>query len=385
MHSNGPYPADYPVRIGEFWTSRQRQMSSLHEVSYRACFKAELPAWFIERYTQPGDVVYDPFAGRGTTAIQASLQGRRFISNDLSPLSRILAEPRISPPSLTAVARRLTEIDLGAAAGREAAENEHDLAYYYNQQTLVELCNLRSYLQQQRTKGIEDGLDAWIRMVATNRLTGHSKGFFSVYTLPPNQATLPARQQKINEKYNNDFSLYKDVKQIILRKSKQLLSDCPKGLLGMGGLFLTCDAADTYFIASGSVDLLVTSPPFLNVVQYEIDNWLRLWFNCIEPDKVSSQMLQTNKLAVWEDHMKRVFQEFHRVLAVGAHGAFEVGEVQRGKLKLDEVVYPLLVQVGLLPQETMINSQGFTKTSNIWGVANNRRGTNSNRIVVFRR
>ena len=37
--------------IGEFWTSRQRQASSLREVSYRACFKPQLPRYFIERFT----------------------------------------------------------------------------------------------------------------------------------------------------------------------------------------------------------------------------------------------------------------------------------------------------------------------------------------------
>src|SRR6266849_6618879 len=36
-----------PVYEQEFWTSRQRQASSIHEVSYRACFKPQLPAFFI--------------------------------------------------------------------------------------------------------------------------------------------------------------------------------------------------------------------------------------------------------------------------------------------------------------------------------------------------
>ena len=38
-----------PVFINEFWTSKQRAASSLHEISYRACFKPQLPRFFIER------------------------------------------------------------------------------------------------------------------------------------------------------------------------------------------------------------------------------------------------------------------------------------------------------------------------------------------------
>jgi len=65
-----------PVYEAELWTSRQRQASSIHEISYRACFKPQLPGYFIERLTREGDVVYDPFSGRGTTAIEAALRPR---------------------------------------------------------------------------------------------------------------------------------------------------------------------------------------------------------------------------------------------------------------------------------------------------------------------
>src|SRR5262245_61693002 len=59
--------------VNEFWTARQRQANNLHEISYRACFKPQLPRFFIERLTAPGDLVYDPFMGRGTTLVEAAL------------------------------------------------------------------------------------------------------------------------------------------------------------------------------------------------------------------------------------------------------------------------------------------------------------------------
>src|SRR4029077_7774779 len=72
-----------PTFVNEFWTARQRQASSLHEVSYRACFKPQLPRFFIERLTRPGEVVYDPFMGRGTTPVEAALLGRVPAGNDV--------------------------------------------------------------------------------------------------------------------------------------------------------------------------------------------------------------------------------------------------------------------------------------------------------------
>ena len=81
--------------VNEFWTSGQRKSHSIHEISYRACFKAQLPEFFISRLTKIGDVVFDPFMGRGTTLIQAALMGRAAYGNDVNPLSTLLTRPRL--------------------------------------------------------------------------------------------------------------------------------------------------------------------------------------------------------------------------------------------------------------------------------------------------
>src|SRR5437899_12042191 len=100
-----------PVFVNEFWTSKQRAASSLHEISYRACFKPQLPRFFIERLTAANDMVYDPFLGRGTTMIEAALLGRRVAGCDINPLSSILTAPRLRPPSVRGVRERLASLE----------------------------------------------------------------------------------------------------------------------------------------------------------------------------------------------------------------------------------------------------------------------------------
>jgi hypothetical protein len=73
------------------------------------------------------------------------------------------------------------------------------------------------------------------------------------------------------------------------------------------------------------------------------------------------------------------------VLVPGGHVAFEVGEVRGGAVRLEEVVIPAGLDAGLEPVLVVINAQQFTKTANCWGVANNRKGTNTNRIVLLRK
>ena len=91
------------------------------------------------------------------------------------------------------------------------------------------------------------------------------------------------------------------------------------------------------------------------------------------------------RLADWQAVMTSTFVELRRVLAPSGHVAFEVGEVRNGTIRLEEAVLPCGVAAGLEPVLVLINDQEFTKTSHCWGVANARKGTNTNRIVVFQK
>lgn len=144
-------------------------------MSYRACFKAQLPAFFISRLTRPGDVVLDPFMGRGTTPVQAALMQRTAIGNDINPLSVLLTRPRLREVSLGAVATALAGVDWS-----KGAVQREDLLAFYHPATLRKLEALRHWLAERAPLGPEDVDPAadWIRMVALNRLSGHSPGFF---------------------------------------------------------------------------------------------------------------------------------------------------------------------------------------------------------------
>src|SRR5437762_7892718 len=99
-----------PVFINEFWTSKQRAASSLHEISYRACFKPQLPRFFVQRLTTENETVYDPFIGRGTTMIEAALLGRRVVGCDIDPLRTILTEARLSPSTVRDVREQVVNV-----------------------------------------------------------------------------------------------------------------------------------------------------------------------------------------------------------------------------------------------------------------------------------
>jgi hypothetical protein len=227
-------------------------------------------------------------------------------------------------------------------------------------------------------------------MVATNRLTGHSAGFFSVYTLPPNQAVTQESQRKINAQ-RNQHPPDRNVPEIIVRKSKSLLRDLTSSeneslkKASARVQYFCQDAGEQIPLPADSINLVVTSPPFLDTVQYAKDNWLRCWFNNIDAESVAHRITTARDIGAWSEVMRRVLIEVKRLLAPGAWIAWEVGEVRKGTVLLDEIIAPIGLAVGLECHAIVVNRQTFTKTANCWGISNNQAGTNTNRIVLFRK
>lgn len=367
-----------PYFINEYWTSGQRQAHSIHEVSYRACFKPQLPEFFISRLTSPGDAVHDPFMGRGTTPVQAALMNRVPVANDINPLSKLLTRPRLKPPSIVQIDSFLANVPW-----ERSVEVRDDLLVFYHPKTLANLTVLKNILLECAPLEDEDPdpVADWVRMVAINRLTGHSPGFFSVYTLPPNQAVSIESQRKINEKRGQEPPV-RDIRKIIVKKSRSLLKDGSPNFDGEW-LLLSGKADSTLRIPDESISLVVTSPPFLDIVQYATDNWLRCWFAGIDATQIDIAMHKTE--AAWEEMVRGVLVEQARILKPGGHVAFEVGEVRGGKVLLERLVWNAAEKLPFERLGVVVNQQEFTKTANCWGVSNNRGGTNTNRIVLLRR
>ena len=124
----------FPKLINEFWTAKQRQVSSLHEIAYRACFKGQLPRFFINLLTEEDDTVYDPFNGRGTAVIEAALLGRNVVANDINPISKILSYPRLKIPLIVDLEKRLNQIPI---AKNDKADI--DLTMFYHPKTELEI------------------------------------------------------------------------------------------------------------------------------------------------------------------------------------------------------------------------------------------------------
>lgn len=370
--------AGFPKEIGEFWTAQQRQMHSLHyAVSYRASFKPELPDYFIRRYSRPGDVVFDPFGGRGTTVLQANLLGRIGYSNDVNPLSERIAYPKTHPVSLKEVQDVLSAVPFD-----HDIPLDQDLSMFYHERTHREILNLMEYLREHRSDA-----DRFLEMIALSRLHGHSAGFFSVYSFP--QISVPKTNQIRINRRRSQVSDYRPIAPRIIKKARKVIADADVSAIrdiSKHNRFFTHDARDMVSVPSGCASLIVTSPPFLNKADYITDNWLEFWFLGIDIDDIRRKVVQTANLEEWRDFIRESMREMRRVLAPDGVCVIEVGDVLhcREPLNLDDVITDLAAPAGLAVEKVMIHQQRFTKLANTFNVDNNEDGTNTHRLVIMR-
>ncbi|MDH5655061.1 MAG: site-specific DNA-methyltransferase [Spirochaetia bacterium] len=378
-----------PVEVGELWTSRQRQMHPLHyTVSYRASFKPELPDFFIRTYLakKNAGMILDPFGGRGTTVIQGNMLGFSGVHNDLSPISAFLASSRRKIPELDTLEQTLKGLKLNLSS-KPVKKDAERLSPFFHKETLSEILNLRKILNDS-----DDPAVRYIGLTALSRLHGHSDGFFSVYSFP--QISIMPVAQMRNNKKRGIRPEYKNIKERIIRKMKRDLSrPLPEEyhVSSEKNYYTGHDARDLQSVEDESIALIVTSPPFLDKVNYVLDNWMRAWFLDVEEELKKIRLSILSNPEDWTDFMKDVMVEMGRILEPGGRAVIEVGEVVYGgkvmnleQLLMDQL--PLKTKGGILRAEKVfINSQKFTKLANCWDVKNNVKGTNSNRCLVLRK
>lgn len=361
------------------WSNKQKIEKAIHQIPYRGSFKPSLVNFLITKFSKEKEIILDPFSGRGTTGVEANLLNRKAIFNDTNKINFFYWKGRQKiPSSLKEIEERIEEIDF------KKKEFKNDFPMFFHKKTWNELQNWKFYFFGKEKK---DYLDYWIMMVVLTRLVGHSNGFFSVRTMPPNISVTSNKQIILNQKHDLE-PIYKNFKEIILKKSKSLLKDIEENIdyfnkIANYNHYYNFDSRKLYDIKNDSVDLVITSPPFLNVINYYTDNWMKMDYLNI-PYINDDVIFITSNIEKWNEFMKQTIVELSRVTKKNKMICIEVGEIKKSSIFLEENIIAIVKELGLKVQEVIIQESNFTKTSNTWGILNNKKGTNTNRIVVIK-
>ncbi len=150
----------------------------LHKLSqYIGQYPPSLAHFFIRQYSQPGQVIFDPFSGGGTTALESLLSDRKAFAIDAFNYAYTLSRAKARPMELNAFERYLkrklkeTEMQLGDLA----LLDDPNLKIFYSEKTLDEILRLRAVLKD------DDSDEAvFLKGVVCGILHGPSNMFLSL-------------------------------------------------------------------------------------------------------------------------------------------------------------------------------------------------------------
>lgn len=402
-------PFEFPrLRIEPEWKAQQRLWGhGFHPMcSYLASFPAALSHAFIARYSRPGDVVLDPFAGRGTVPLQASAEGRIGVGNDLNPFAHLLTASKVEPATAAEARTRLVRLRLAwpAAAhdyiGRARsiqADPAHggpqpvpaEVAIAFHPTTFGQVLYMRDRLV------LDDRVDRFLAAAITGILHGKSASYLS--ELMPNTFSMAPRYVRDFAARTGFVAPERDVFAGLSAKLDRLFR-VPHA--GSPGIALLGDARDAGHRASAALRqrglpdrarLVVTSPPYLRVVKYGYYNWLRAWFLGFDPTLIDATLDDAHHRAPYLVFLRQVLRGLRPALSDDAVLVLVIGDVATDRGRTIRNGIGLAEQVWAeaaapegyrLAGVALDEVQADRKMTKLWG-AEAGRATQLDRILVI--
>ena len=340
------------------WKDQQRLWGhSFHPMcSYLASFPAALAHGFITRYSRPGDVVLDPFSGRGTVPLQACAEGRIGVGNDLNPLAHLLTGAKVDPPSPADVQTRLMRLRLawttestrwddlarsvrsspattpvpGALVGGPAVELvPPEVAFAFHPRTLGQLLFARAALH------LDDRTDRFLAGALTGILHGRSQSYLSAvmpnaFSMAPGYVRAFAARSGFEPAERDLFAGL----QAKLRRLDRQPRPLARGVALLGD---ARDAGDRFRLELAarslppSARLVVTSPPYLRVVKYGAANWLRAWLVGANAAQIDATLDDAHHRAPYLVFLREVLRNLRPILTDDAVVVLVIGDVARDR------------------------------------------------------
>lgn len=405
------------------WKAQPRLWGhTLHPMcSYLASFPAALVHAFIARYSRPGDVVLDPFSGRGTVPVQATAEGRIGVGNDLNPLAHVLTAAKLEPATPAESGTRVAALRLawaaeaagwlalaervvaepgdpeilvpaaGSAGGIDARDEPvpSEVAVSFHPRTLGQLLLVRSRLR------LDDPTDRFLAGALSGILHGKTPGYLS--TVMPNTFSMAPRYVRGFVARTDFHAPERDVFDALTAKLNRLYRQpvpTTPGVPLMGDARTAGRRARVALRSRGLPDrarLLITSPPYLRVLKYGYYNWLRTWFLGFDRREIDALLDDGHQREPYLAFLREVLGDMRSAMTDDGIAIVVIGDVERDRGKPSSAGVGLAAHVweaaahpagfrlaGLVRDEVAANR----KMTRLWGDEAGR-ATKTDRILVL--
>ena len=313
---------DNPIQIVPPWSADAAAGTSytIHQIApYIGRMKASMARHLIDRWTTTGESVVDPFCGCGTVAVEAAAQGRLVFAGDWNPYAVLLTRAKIFPPdSLADAERRLAIIWRKSRAHLKTQDLRRVPPWvrrFFHPATLKSALAFRDACAHER--------DEFLLSCLLGILHHQRPGFLS---FPSSHLVPYLRNNKFPRDRHPDLYEPRDVYSRMLSKIRRTYKRVPLPYPARREAQLT-DARRFPYV--GKIDAVVTSPPYMNELDYVRDNRLRLWFigRCL-PQEI--ELTARDRIQSFHRLMKTVCIRLSPWISCGGRFVIVVGDATRG-------------------------------------------------------
>lgn len=358
------------ITSGSEWNFHDEEtkehLHSLHP--YPAKFIPQIPRRAIGLWTKPGDLVYDPFNGCGTTIFEASLAGRRGIGTDNNAVAILATKAKTalySESDLRALERFSNNITTRLAAAEPRPDlipTNKNFHYWFAPVTVEKLAALKGLILAE-----VEPIQSLLMAV-----------FSSIIVRVSFQDSDTRYSRKLRDVSDDEVSL------AFKSRLTDIISRIPDAMIQGRGIVevVQADSRSVPFIANNSVSLIVTSPPYLNAYDYHKYHRQRLhWIggdSSVEFARnleIGSHDEFTKNNATpnaYFDDMNACFSEWSRVLKKGGRALIVVGDaiVSKQPVHVGDLFIDLMSKRGLIQENRWIRTLHSTKRA--FNVKNSR-------------
>lgn len=303
----------------------------IHSIcSYMAMFPPSMPHVFIEWLTEPGDVVFDPFCGRGTAPAEACLMGRTGLGSDLNPLAVVLTGAKVDPPTRRQLANRLEQLE----RRREVWDTSGapDIVQpLFHPTTLGELLWLRAQLD------VKNRTDRFLMAVLLGSLhlnadkAGVARGL--TVAMPNTFAMAPGYVSR----YITEHQLIAPQRNVVeFLKERTERVEVPSEPFTRGRAWAQDATQEARWPRRiPKAKLIFSSPPYLQVIFYGKFNWIRLWLLGCDGWDLDKSLFTSGSLEKYTDFMREAIGASAAHLRDDGIACFVIGDVNRRGAELN--------------------------------------------------
>lgn len=372
--------------IPENWRVVPRRWGHpLHSMcSYFAMFPPQLAHYLVAWLTLPGDAVYDPFSGRGTSALEATMLHRTAYASDLNPMAAVLTQAKLSVPSERSITSRLDKLEVmyNKMSPSYAEQVPADISMLYSERTLRQLVFLKHELNSKQY--VDNFIIAVVlgMMHANHNRSGEPRGFS--ISMPNTFAMSPTYVRRYIEEHG---LVQPEVNVFDMLRTRVKRFELPEKALRSGRSWVQDATVNPpRWLQNKKVKLILTSPPYLEVIKYGKYNWVRLWFLGEGARDVDEKLMASASLDKYIKFMDQHLAQMRKIIADDGYVCLVIGDVRRKDehLNLAQAVWDLAAK----PQGWHLHSiiadelPAGVKVSRIWK-NNVGRATKTDRLLLM--